>query len=102
MGLINWLNNLFTTDQHNASTEPLPESSTENLNTINPATGLPMIGGTAGVDTEGNPYGTDLNSTDDLNDTLASNTFDDDIFDNDDTFGNSFDDPFDDPFSDDW
>lgn len=27
---------------------------------INPATGLLMIGGMAGIDTAGNPYGTDL------------------------------------------
>jgi hypothetical protein len=27
---------------------------------INPATGLPMIGGIGGTDVQGNPYGTDL------------------------------------------
>jgi hypothetical protein len=27
---------------------------------INPATGLPMIGGIGGMDVQGNPYGTDL------------------------------------------
>ena len=30
--------------------------------TINPASGLPMVGGCGGVDVEGNPYGTDLHS----------------------------------------
>ncbi len=29
---------------------------------INPASGLPMVGGCAGLDIEGNPYGTDLHS----------------------------------------
>lgn len=29
---------------------------------INPATGLPMIGGCGGVDVMGNPYGTNMNS----------------------------------------
>lgn len=29
---------------------------------INPATGLPMVGGIGGVDVQGNPYGTDLHS----------------------------------------
>lgn len=27
---------------------------------INPATGLPMVGGCGGIDVAGNPYGTDL------------------------------------------
>ncbi|MDX9716209.1 MAG: hypothetical protein RBT67_02410 [Thauera sp.] len=30
---------------------------------VNPATGLPMISGTAGLDAGGNPYGTDLTSS---------------------------------------
>jgi hypothetical protein len=29
---------------------------------VNPATGLPMVGGSVGVDVGGNPYGTDLNA----------------------------------------
>jgi len=28
-------------------------------NAINPANGLPMVGGDGGIDVEGNPYGTD-------------------------------------------
>jgi hypothetical protein len=31
---------------------------------INPANGLPMVGGCGGVDIEGNPYGTDSTSFD--------------------------------------
>lgn len=30
---------------------------------INPATGLPMVGGCGGFDVAGNPYGVDLSST---------------------------------------
>ncbi len=33
---------------------------------INPATGLPMVGGCGGVDVAGNPYGVDLSSAHDL------------------------------------
>lgn len=32
---------------------------------INPATGLPMVGGCGGFDVAGNPYGVDLSSTHD-------------------------------------
>lgn len=31
-----------------------------NDNAINPANGLPMVGGEGGVDVEGNPFGTDF------------------------------------------
>ena len=31
---------------------------------INPATGLPMVGGCGGVDVGGNPFGTDLHRQD--------------------------------------
>lgn len=36
---------------------------------VNPATGLPMIGGCGGLDVEGNPYGVDLHTQDTLWDT---------------------------------
>lgn len=36
---------------------------------INPATGLLMIGGVGGLDTDGNPFGTDMASPDDHIDT---------------------------------
>jgi hypothetical protein len=37
-------------------------SSDDTMSDINPATGLPMIGGMGGVDAAGNPFGTDLSS----------------------------------------
>lgn len=54
------------------------EPSDHDESVINPANGLPMIGGMGGVDVEGNTFGTD------------------DMFDNDIGGLNSFDDPFDD------
>lgn len=57
---------------------------------INPATGLPMMGDIGGVDVMGNPYGTDLN------DTFHHDSFQSDPFEH--TSGwdhhNSFDDPW--------
>lgn len=35
-------------------------SNTDDSCNINPANGLPMLGGCVGVDIEGNPFGTDL------------------------------------------
>lgn len=56
MGFLSWLSNLFDdffdTDLNNVSNM--------DQHTLNPATGLPMMGGTGGVDVGGNPYGTDL------------------------------------------
>ncbi|MCE5361478.1 hypothetical protein [Candidatus Igneacidithiobacillus taiwanensis] len=46
---------------------------------INPATGLPMIGGCGGIDVEGNPYGTDLN--DDYSSTSSWDDFSTSSFD---------------------
>ncbi|MDN3652753.1 hypothetical protein QWY77_08240 [Thalassotalea ponticola] len=72
---------------------------------INPANGLPMIGGIGGVDVEGNPYGTDrhsddlsshCSSLDLLNDfscsSSSSNAFD--SFGTTDSFSDSFNDSF--------
>jgi hypothetical protein len=59
---------------------------------INPATGLPMIGGCGGIDVYGNPYGADLH------DGIVSNSFGDsfssDSFGSDDwsSSGSSWDD----------
>jgi hypothetical protein len=70
---------------------------------INPATGLPMVGGIGGVDVAGNPYGTsgdDFSSFDDTFSTGMDDTFSSGI---DDTFSSSFDDSFGSGFSsDDW
>lgn len=57
--------------------------------TVNPATGLPMIGDIGGVDIGGNPFGANLNeySTSIIDDTFTGSGFDDSIesgFDNND------------------
>lgn len=54
MGIFNWFTDLFTNDH--APTSPPDITSTE-AGTINPASGLPMVGGTGGIDVAGNPYG---------------------------------------------
>ncbi|MBE0471145.1 MAG: hypothetical protein IBX55_16745 [Methyloprofundus sp.] len=82
MGLFNTLFGWFGT----SSTDYSIESS------VNPANGLPMMGGIGGVDVEGNPYGTDLhndtfNDFGSMDDTLSS------MF--DDSFSDSLSDPFD-------
>ena len=75
MGIVRWFSGLFSDDSFGDGTQaPGPsglldyrfendglsgtDSSLED-NAINPASGLPMVGGTGGVDVEGNPYGTD-------------------------------------------
>ncbi|HDM8129114.1 TPA: hypothetical protein P0E14_003948 [Vibrio harveyi] len=90
--------NVFDSDSLDISSPGSPSSIDDDL-TINPASGLPMIGGIGGLDAEGNPYGMD--SSDSL---LSSSTFKDSTsscFDDsnlfDDNFGcgsSSFDDPF--------
>jgi hypothetical protein len=45
------------------STENLTARSNHHCD-INPANGLPMVGGCGGVDIEGNPYGTDSSQHD--------------------------------------
>jgi hypothetical protein len=59
---------------------------------INPATGLPMVGGCGGVDIEGNPYGTDSHHDDSW--TSASTDWDDGFANSswDSSIGNSWDD----------
>lgn len=56
------------------------EDSTDS-SAINPATGLPMIGGVGGVDSGGSPFGTDLNGNFDssIDDSFPSSGFDDSI-----------------------
>lgn len=74
-------------------------SSIDDDFTINPASGLPMIGGIGGLDAEGNPYGIDSSDSllsSSIFDESTSSCFDDsNLF--DDNFGcgsSSFDDPF--------
>ena len=86
MNLFSWLRNVLSTS------EPKPISSADGLHdtksyqddfTINPANGLPMVGGMPGLDIEGNPFGTNLHdsfehsSLFDLNDSFSSNSWDD-------------------------
>jgi hypothetical protein len=60
MKIIRWLSSLFGATPSSLSNEPSVSSA---LNDpiygviINPATGLPMVGGIYGLDTGGNPYG---------------------------------------------
>jgi hypothetical protein len=61
---------------------------------INPASGLPMVGGIGGVDIEGNPYGTD---SDDM-----CSSFDDGLFSSCDDSFSSFDDDSFSSFDDDY
>ena len=61
MKLFGWLDSLFD-DADSTTNSPLgacPSMSPMDDHAINPANGLPMIGGIAGIDIEGNPYGTD-------------------------------------------
>ena len=86
MNLFSWLRNVLSTS------EPNPISSSDGLHDtasyqddfpINPANGLPMVGGMPGLDIEGNPFGTNLpdsfehSSLFDLNDSFSSNSWDD-------------------------
>lgn len=87
-----FFSNLFgfnsTTDLTPDTTSDVATDSTSNstfndfsMSDINPANGLPMVGA---VDIEGNPYGTDSDSTfDDYN---AESVFDNSMFDSDDSF----------------
>ena len=52
MGLWNWLTGLF---DHGGG---MADASSSHHSDINPATGLPMVGGIGGVDVAGNPIGT--------------------------------------------
>ena len=109
MGLFNWISELFAGDPETNSIDGIILNSTDDLfsdhhigtawddNEINPANGLPMIGGIGGIDVAGNPYATD-SSHDDLISCGIDDPFDigskDDIFCSifDDSTGCSFDD----------
>lgn len=80
MGLFDWLSDFFSDDDSNFCPGNSDEDS-EDIYTINPASGLPMIGGIGGVDIEGNPYGIDsFNNDDDSN--LSPFSSDDNSFTN--------------------
>lgn len=87
MGLFNWLNGLFMMEgptNTGLSNDPADLfDSTSSGPSINPATGLPMVGG---VDIEGNPYGVGSIDHDFMNDSFSTCGFDDGFC------GSSFDD----------
>lgn len=61
MNLFRWLGSLFDdADSVCASLDTCESMCLMDDDVSNPANGLPMIGGFAGVDIEGNLYGTDL------------------------------------------
>lgn len=86
MSLFGWFSDLFRGSSsgfsHNDSS-PTPSGLDEVV--VNPANGLPMIGGMGGLDIEGNPYGTDSDS---FNDDHLTGINDTDPFDH----GSGFDD----------
>ena len=69
MRLFSWFSDLFSDDNISATSihsihEPIEDSclsDTSGINdfSINPANGLPMVGGIGGVDVAGNSFGTD-------------------------------------------
>ncbi len=86
---MNWFTNwLF--GNAGSSTTPTTMATEDSITHINPATGLPMIGGLGGVDSMGNPYGTDLHSHHDMNHDDGglgmSSLIDSDPFDSNDPF----------------
>ena len=110
MGFLNWLSDMFSDTASESSRPDTHEQVSNNdlsSNTgeINPATGLPMVGGKGGVDVEGNPYGTGFSHDDistGMDDTFSSgfdDSFGSSISDDistgmDDTFSSGFDDSF--------
>ncbi len=99
MEFFRWLLRFFINylDDHETNgtdAPPIDYSNSNTVPTVNPATGLPMIGGTGGVDVEGNPYGFDL-SHDNTFDIESSSDYDYinsgfyDPFGNDDGFNSS-------------
>jgi hypothetical protein len=85
MSIWNWLGGWFSGSESSSVTGLGAESSSSQVGCeINPATGLPMVGGCGGVDVYGNPYGTDSNehdissSTSTIDDTWSTtSSFDD-------------------------
>lgn len=90
MGIFSWLNGIFSTDFN--STSISNDEYMTNINSdpigeiddfsINPANGLPMIGGIGGIDVEGNLFCTDFH-----HDHMTQSSFDD-------SFSSDFDSSF--------
>ena len=58
---MNWFTDWLFGDTGSSTTSTTTATEDETIH-VNPATGLPMIGGIGGVDSMGNPYGMDLSS----------------------------------------
>ncbi len=65
MSIFNWLTDMFSTGSDS------PSMADDDFS-VNPANGLPMIGGSGGVDIEGNPFGADFS-----HDHMTSSSVDD-------------------------
>lgn len=81
MGIFSWFADLFGSgiESPSVAADPFLNSSDDPTGTssfddfaVNPANGLPMVGGSGGVDIEGNPFGTNFS-----HDQMASLSFDD-------------------------
>ena len=99
MGLFSWLGGLF--DDGSVGGGSAADAVTDE-SVINPANGLPMVGGVGGLDVEGNPYGTDFTADSSCHST--SNMFDSGIADcsSNDSFSSGVDDSFSSFGSNDW
>ena len=66
MGLLNWLSSFLSDDTSSIKFDDFEDDSFTSQDssldtyTINPANGLPMIGGLGSIDIEGNPYVADF------------------------------------------
>jgi hypothetical protein len=65
MSIFNWFTDMLSTGSDS------PFIADDDFS-VNPANGLPMIGGSGGVDIEGNPFGTDFS-----HDHMTSSSLDD-------------------------
>lgn len=97
MGLFIWLGGLFDDGSVGSGSNAVTDESV-----INPANGLPMVGGVGGLDVEGNPYGTDFTANNSCHST--SDMFDSGIADcsSNDSFSSGMDDSFSSFGSGDW
>ncbi len=85
MGLLNWLSSFLSDDSSRIKFDDAEDDSftrqdaSLNTHAINPANGLPMVGGLGGIDIEGNPYGADFSN--DHHSSGGSSLIDDDSVD---------------------
>ena len=73
MSIFSWFTDMFSTvgDSPSMSDDDSPSMSDDDF-MVNPANGLPIVGGIGGVDVEGNPFGTDFS-----HDCITSSSSDD-------------------------